>query len=58
VKNVHALFRVNPAPEGRDRSGIFDVNGDGSRFVIHTSTDEVQPPITVVLNWTAELKKK
>ncbi len=58
VKNVHPLFRVNLAPEGRDRSGSFDVNGAGSRFIIHTSTDEAQPPITLVLNWPAEVKKK
>jgi serine/threonine protein kinase/Tol biopolymer transport system component len=58
VKNVRPLFRVNLAPEARDRSGSFDVAADGTRFIINASSDEAQPPITLVLNWTAELKKK
>ena len=58
VKNVHPLFRVTLSPEARDRSGSFDVTADGSRFIINTTSDETQPPITLVLNWTEELKKK
>jgi eukaryotic-like serine/threonine-protein kinase len=58
VKNVHPLFRVNLAPEARERSGSFDVTADGTRFIINASSDEAQPPITLVLNWAAELKKK
>jgi hypothetical protein len=58
VRNVRVLFRVNLAPESRDRGGSFDAAADGSRFIIHTSSDEVQPPITLVLNWPAELKKR
>jgi hypothetical protein len=58
VKNVHPLFRVNLAPEARERSGSFDVTADGTRFIINASGDEAQPPITLVLNWAAELKKK
>ena len=58
VKNVRLLFHVNLAPEARERSGSFDVAADGSRFIINTSSDEAQSPITLVLNWTAELKKK
>lgn len=58
VKNVRPLFRVNLAPEARDRGGSFDVAADGTRFIINASSDEAQPPITLVLNWTAELKKK
>jgi Tol biopolymer transport system component len=58
VKNVRTLFHVNLAPESRERSGSFDVAADGSRFIINTSSDEAQSPITLVLNWTAELKKK
>ena len=58
VSNVRALFRVNLAPESRDRGGSFDVAADGSRFTINVSSDEAQPPITLVLNWPAELKKK
>ena len=58
VKNVRPLFRVNLAPEARERSGSFDVTADGTRFIINASSDEAQPPITLVLNWAAELKKK
>jgi serine/threonine protein kinase len=58
VKHVLPLFRVNLAPETRERSGSFDVNADGTRFIINASSDEAQPPITLVLNWPAELKKK
>jgi len=58
VRNVRPLFRVNLAPEARERSGSFDVTADGTRFIINASSDEAQPPITLVLNWPAELKKK
>ncbi len=34
------------------------VTGDGQRFLINTSaTDALRTPLTVVLNWTAELKR-
>jgi hypothetical protein len=55
---VRPLFRVNLAPEARERSGSFDVTADGTRFIINASSDEAQPPVTLVLNWAAELKKK
>jgi hypothetical protein len=58
VKEVHALFRVNLAPEPSDRSGSYDVAADGSRFIINSAIEETQPPITLVLNWTAVLQKK
>jgi serine/threonine protein kinase/Tol biopolymer transport system component len=58
IKEVRALFRVNVAPEPSDRSGSYDVTADGTRFVVNTSSDEAQPPITLVLNWTASLPKK
>ena len=58
VKSVRPLFRVNLAPEARERSGSFDVTADGTRFIINASSDEAQPPVTLVLNWAAELKKK
>jgi serine/threonine protein kinase/Tol biopolymer transport system component len=58
VKNVRPLFRVNLAPEARERSGSFDVTADGTRFIINASSEEAQPPITLVLNWPVELKKR
>ena len=37
---------------------IFDVSGDGQRFLIPVLVEESSPePITVVLNWTADLKR-
>jgi eukaryotic-like serine/threonine-protein kinase len=42
----------------RSGSGIFDVSGDGQRFLIPILVEESSPePITVVLNWTADLKR-
>ncbi len=36
----------------------YDVSADGQRFLISTDVGEATPsPVTVVLNWTAELKK-
>lgn len=58
VAKVHPLFRVNLAPEALERSGSYDVNADGSRFIVNASSDEAQAPITLVLNWPEELKKK
>jgi Tol biopolymer transport system component len=58
VKEVQALFRLNVAQEPTDRSGSYDVAADGSRFIINTDSEEAQPPITLVMNWTAAPKKK
>jgi hypothetical protein len=35
----------------------WDVAPDGKRFLIDTATTSTEP-VTVVLNWTAELKKE
>lgn len=58
VKEVRPLFHVNLAPEATERSGSYDVTADGTRFIVIASSDEVPPPITLVLNWPATLKKK
>lgn len=54
VGAVEALFQTRPS-----RIGVFyDVSTDGQRFVIATlQSEEVSPPLTLVLNWTADLKK-
>ncbi|HET9529649.1 MAG TPA: protein kinase [Blastocatellia bacterium] len=40
------------------RSVGFEVSGDGQRFLIPIPVEETSPtPITVVLNWTADLKR-
>jgi len=36
----------------------YDVSPDGKRFLINAAADENVRPLTLVVNWTAELKKK
>ena len=36
----------------------FDISRDGQRFLIATTGNAEPTPITVVVNWDAELKKK
>lgn len=48
------LFEVDFAPTWRQ---LFAVSADGQRFLIHTAGRLVNPPITVVLNWTAKFGK-
>jgi hypothetical protein len=49
-----ALFAAPPFP---DRS--YSVTADGQRFLFNSSRKEaVSTPITVVINWTADLRKK
>ena len=35
----------------------YDVTPDGQQFLLNTEVDASATPITVVLNWTAALKK-
>ena len=35
----------------------YDVTGDGQRFLVNSVTDVSETPVTVVLNWTEELKR-
>ena len=45
-------------PSGVTANGTHYVPGrDGQRFLVNTATDAVVLPMTVVLNWTATLKK-
>ena len=51
----HALFKYN-AVSGPD--GPFTVSADNQKFVVNRlSTDAAPAPLTLVTNWTAELKK-
>jgi Tol biopolymer transport system component len=36
----------------------YDVAPDGRRFLVNVSGDDIQTPLHLVMNWTAELKKK
>jgi len=37
--------------------GAFDVSADGRHFLVNTIANEDLPPLMLVTNWTAELKK-
>jgi len=36
----------------------YDVSPDGQRFLLNAAADENTRPLTLVVNWTAELEKK
>ena len=36
----------------------YDVSPDGQRFLLNAAADENTRPLTLVVNWTVELKKK
>jgi Tol biopolymer transport system component len=51
----HTLFEVVGAQR---QAGPFDVTKDGKKFLINSgNTKEANEPVTLVLNWPAELKK-
>jgi serine/threonine protein kinase len=53
----HALFKTNMPAGGL--LDLYDVTADGKRFLIDDVAENVSsPPITVVVNWPAELKKQ
>ena len=64
LESPELLFRVESGPmlfAGPGGLAIgaqpFDISRDGQRFLIATTGNE-PTPITVVVNWDAELKKK
>ena len=51
----HPLFQASAIQR---QSGPYDVTADGKKFLINTGNlKEGSEPLTLVLNWTAELKK-
>jgi eukaryotic-like serine/threonine-protein kinase len=53
VTRRHSLFQLKPlAPEGS-----WDVFPDGKRFLITVPKNDTPVPLSLVLNWTADLKK-
>ena len=56
VGAVRELFSVRPV----GARSPYDVTADGQRFLVATNVSEPQPsappPMTVVVNWTAEFK--
>jgi eukaryotic-like serine/threonine-protein kinase len=54
------LFRTRLIPQGSQSLGLptaYDVSPDGQRFVVTAAPEDLGPPITVVLNWLAALKR-
>jgi eukaryotic-like serine/threonine-protein kinase len=53
-----ALFQSSPREFGATSEQFFyDVTKDGQKFLINTQLKSAKTPISVVLNWTANLKK-
>ncbi len=54
VGAVRPLFEARPAGAGN----VYDVTADGQRFLVNTAVEQkVSSPITLVINWTADLKR-
>jgi len=51
---VRALFETRPYRSG---GATFDVSADGQRFIIDYAQEQPSAAITLVVNWTADLKK-
>jgi len=54
IGNAQPLFetRLNNSPGTH-----YDVTRDGKRFLVQTAGEGGSPPLTLVVNWTADLKK-
>ena len=58
VGAVRPLFAVRPRPMVRLDAYPYDVSSDGQRFLVNTLVaDATSTAITLVVNWTAGLKK-
>jgi len=48
------VFEVRPGGPGN----VYDVTADGQRFLVSMAQDQqISAPLTLVLNWTADLKR-
>ncbi len=54
IGTVRALFETRPYRTG---GAAFDVTGDGQRFIVDYVGEQPTAAITLVVNWTADLKK-
>ncbi len=58
IGSVRPLFQINPFLGALNRDG-YDVTADGQRFLVSAAeSEEVSSPITLVVNWPVEVKKK
>ena len=54
----HALFDVEVPEPVAPYPTDYAVTADGQRFLVNTVVDQpTRPALTVILNWTADLKK-
>jgi Tol biopolymer transport system component len=53
VGAVKPLFHLNFLAQGR----LYDVSPDGKRFLVNSVPQDVSAPLTLVVNWTAEMTK-
>jgi len=54
----HALFDVEIPEPNPPYPTDYAVTADGQRFLVNTVVDQpTRPALTVILNWTADLKK-
>jgi len=54
----HALFDVEVPEPNPPYPTDYAVTVDGQRFLVNTVVDQpTHPALTVILNWTADLKK-
>ncbi len=63
VGKVKPLFKANPAIGGGGLAYLggdgYDVSADGNRFLVNTFVeDESTSPLTLVVNWDAEVRNK
>jgi eukaryotic-like serine/threonine-protein kinase len=54
----HPLFRLRNPVGNIGLTSPYDVTGDGQRFIVIETPEQASKPITLVTNWTAELKQK
>ena len=54
IGGTRPLFEIRPGGPGN----IYDVSADGQRFLVNMAAEQqITVPLTLVLNWTADLKK-
>ncbi|HWA35846.1 MAG TPA: hypothetical protein VG737_17005 [Cyclobacteriaceae bacterium] len=59
IGNVQMLFDLEYPPIGTSVRDLYDVTRDGQRFLVELNQDsQMSMPITLVVNWPPELKKK
>ena len=57
IVKVKTLFQIGNL-QGFNRD-VYDVTADGQRFLIETTPGaEISTPLTLVVNWPGEVKKK